>query len=102
MVKVLGVCEEKFTTLINAIQWHKSKISCYNGQCSVHHVKEVVTTIQGVGGLVKFPTYSPDLNPVDEVFAEIKLWIQLNDYLSGYTGSSCTPLPSGKTLLFVP
>ena len=47
---------------------------------SIHHVKEVVTTIEGVGALVKFlPAYSPDLNPVEEVLAEIKHWIQSND-----------------------
>ena len=47
---------------------------------SIHHVKEVVSTIEGVGALIKFlPPYSPDLNPVEEVFAQVKHWITLND-----------------------
>ena len=47
---------------------------------SVHHVEEVVTTIEGVGALVKFLlAYSTDLNPVGDVFAEIKHWILSND-----------------------
>lgn len=47
---------------------------------SIHHIEEVVSTIEGVGALVKFlPPYSPDLNPVEEVFAQVKHWIRLND-----------------------
>ena len=46
---------------------------------SIHHVNEV-STIEGVGALMKFLSpYSPDLNPVEEVFAQVKDWIQLND-----------------------
>ena len=47
---------------------------------SIHHVEEIESTIRGVGALVLFlPPYSPDLNPVEEVFAEVKHSIQLND-----------------------
>ena len=47
---------------------------------SIHHVEEVVLTIRGVGAMVLFlPPYSPDLNPVEEVFAEVKRSIRLND-----------------------
>ena len=47
---------------------------------SIHHVEEVVDTIQSVGALVRFlPPYSPDLNPCEEVFAEVKAWIKSND-----------------------
>ena len=40
-----------------------------------------MSTIEGIGALVKKfpPPYSPDLNPVEEVFAQIKHWIQSND-----------------------
>lgn len=39
---------------------------------SIHHIEEVVCTIQGVGALVKFhPPYSPDLNPVEEVLLRL-------------------------------
>jgi hypothetical protein len=41
---------------------------------SIHHVEEVVDTIRSVGALVKFlPPYSPDLNPCEEVFAQLNL-----------------------------
>ncbi len=47
----------------------------------IHHVNEVVSTIEGVGALVKFPpAYSPHLK---EVFAQVKHWIRL--CLPGYT-----------------
>ena len=47
---------------------------------SIHHVEEVVDTIQSVGALVRFlPPYSPDLNPCEEVFAQVKSWIKSND-----------------------
>ena len=47
---------------------------------SIHHVQEVVSTIEAVGALVKFlPPYSPDLNPIEEVFSEVKHWIKSND-----------------------
>ena len=43
---------------------------------SIHHVQEVVSTM---GALVKFlPPYSPDLNPIEEVFSEVKHWIKSN------------------------
>lgn len=47
---------------------------------SIHHVDEVVSTIESIGAIVKFlPPYSPDLNPVEEVFSEVKQWIKSND-----------------------
>ena len=37
---------------------------------SIHHKDEVITTITAVGALVQFLSpYSPDLNPVEEVFS---------------------------------
>ena len=37
---------------------------------SIHHVDCVVDTIQSVGAHVRFlPPYSPDMNPIEEVFA---------------------------------
>ena len=49
---------------------------------SIHHVDEVISTIEAIGAIVKFlPTYSPDLNPVEEVFSEVKHWIKSNDII---------------------
>lgn len=41
--------------------------------CSIHHIPEVVASIQDVGTLVLFlPPYSPDLNPIEELFSKVK------------------------------
>ena len=46
---------------------------------SIHHVDYVVETILNVGALVKFlPPYSPDMNPIEEVFGEVKHYLQAN------------------------
>ena len=41
--------------------------------CSIHHVPEVVKSIQDVGALVHIlPPYSPDFAPIEETFSKIK------------------------------
>lgn len=41
--------------------------------CSVHHVHEVIKSIQDVGALIHFlPPYSPDFNPIEEAFSKVK------------------------------
>ena len=41
---------------------------------SIHDVDRVVTTIQNTGALVRFLSpYSPDLNPVEELFSRLRL-----------------------------
>ena len=48
---------------------HKSVVVLDNA--SIHHVDRVIETIQSVGAIVRFlPPYSPDMNPIEEVFAE--------------------------------
>ena len=40
--------------------------------CSIHHVAEVVKSINDVGAHVLFlPPYSPDLNPIEELFSKV-------------------------------
>ena len=47
--------------------------------CSVHHVTEIVETISDTGALLYFlPPYSPDLNPIEELFAKVKLHLKRN------------------------
>ena len=42
--------------------------------CSIRHVQEVVTSIQEVGALVHvLASYSPDFNPIKELFAKVKV-----------------------------
>lgn len=41
--------------------------------CSIHHVEEIIRAIEDVGALVNFlPPYSPDLNPIEELFSKVK------------------------------
>lgn len=59
------------------------KLMPYNGtnphsvvvfdNCAIHHVDAIVKSIEEVGALVYFlPPYSPDLNPIEELFSKVK------------------------------
>ena len=46
---------------------------------SIHHMEQI-TDMHGVGALVRWlPPYSPDLNPIEEVFSQIKLYLKANE-----------------------
>ena len=48
--------------------------------CSIHHVEATVKMIQEVGALVLFlPPYSPDYNPIKELFSKVKLLLKTMD-----------------------
>ena len=54
---------------------HKSVVILDNA--SIHHVNCVA--ILSVGALLRFlPPYSPDMNPIEEVFGEVKQYLQAN------------------------
>ena len=45
-----------------------------------HHVQEVVEHVYDSGALIRFlPPYSPDLNPIEGVFAKVKYYLRQND-----------------------
>ena len=47
---------------------------------SIHHVPQVISTLQGAGVLVQFlPSYSPDYNPIEMVFAKAKSVLKLHE-----------------------
>jgi transposase len=49
---------------------------------SIHHVEDVQDLIEGVGARLLFlPPYSPDLNPVEGVFSQIKSIMKENHTL---------------------
>lgn len=49
---------------------------------SIHHVDAIVAAILSTGALLKFlPPYSPDLNPIEFVFGEMKQYLQSNNIL---------------------
>ena len=46
---------------------------------SIHHVDDVVTTIQATGAILRFlPPYSLDYNPLEESFAKVKAFLRAN------------------------
>ena len=48
--------------------------------CSIHHVQQVITSIQDIGAIVHFlPPYSPDFNPIEELFAKVKLELKSHE-----------------------
>ena len=57
---------------------------------SIHHVSHAVSLIQSVGALVHFlPPYSPDLNPIEELFSKIKAVLKENDEAIEWIGAAC-------------
>ena len=49
---------------------------------SIHHVDSAVAYINSVGAVVRFlPPCSPDFNPIESVFGEVKQYLQSNDLL---------------------
>ena len=54
---------------------------------SIHHLETVVDLIEAAGALVRFiPPYSPDLNPIEELFSQVKSY--LREHEQSYQGSS--------------
>ena len=48
--------------------------------CSIHHVQEVADYLQSVGiPLIYLPPYSPDLNPIEELFSFLKYYLKQHD-----------------------
>lgn len=46
--------------------------------CAIHHVSDVVSSIQDTGALVHFlPPYSPDFQPIEETFSKVKSELKL-------------------------
>ncbi len=49
---------------------------------SIHHVHEVVDLLENLGVLVYFlPPYSPDLNPIEELFAKLKSTLKASEHV---------------------
>lgn len=47
---------------------------------SIHHTDSAIKLIQSVGALVHFlPPYSPDMNPIEELFSKVKGCLKEND-----------------------
>ena len=48
--------------------------------CSIHHIEEVADYLQSLGiPLIYLPPYSPDLNPIEELFSFVKYYLKQHD-----------------------
>ena len=55
---------------------------------SIHHPNKVVKAIQESGAILRFlPPYSPDLNPIEEVFSKVKYFLRENEVVYDTTSS---------------
>lgn len=49
--------------------------------CVIHHITEVIASIEDIGALVLFlPPYSPDLNPIEELFSKLKTTLKSAEF----------------------
>lgn len=49
---------------------------------SIHHSDQLVSSLEDLGVLVYFlPPYSPDLNPIEELFSKVKSVMKANEYV---------------------
>ena len=56
---------------------HRSVVVMDN--LSVHKTQDICDMIRQTGALIRFlPVYSPDLNPIEEMFSKVKHYLQLN------------------------
>ena len=62
------------------IQWNQSQIM---DNASIDHIDEVASLIETEGGarLIFLPPYSPDLNPAEGAFSQVKSLMKENDNL---------------------
>ena len=47
--------------------------------CSIYHVQPVLETLRDMGILTLFLPYSPDMNPIEEMFSYIKYYLKDHD-----------------------
>ena len=56
--------------------------ACFHSPFTIHHVDPVVSTILSTSALLRFlPPYSPDMNPIELFFGEMKKYLQANHLL---------------------
>ena len=71
------------TSLLNTIQpfdGNNSRSVVVLDNASIHHMEAVCDLISAAGALIRFlPPYSPDLNPIEEVFSKVKGYLIENE-----------------------
>ena len=85
------------TTLLPILQpfnWINPLSVVIIDNAAIHHVQGVIDLIENQAGakLVFLPPYSPDLNPIEEVFSQVKSIMKQNDSLFQVSSSPRTLL----------
>jgi len=66
--------------ILKPFNWSNSHSVVVMDNASIHHVQGVVDLIENHGSRILFlPPYSPDLNPLEEVFSQAKSIMKAND-----------------------
>lgn len=64
------------------LRFHIYFFTFHTDNHAAHHVQQIRQMIENTGAiLVYLPPYSPELNPIEEVFSIVKQWLYENDHL---------------------
>ena len=66
----LDFVEKQLLPILNPFDGQSPHSVVISDNASIHHVNSVIQGINAVGALVKISSYSPDLNPIENVFGE--------------------------------
>lgn len=68
--------------ILNPFNGYNPKSIVILDNASIHHVDTVVSAIIATGALIRFlPAYSPDFNPIELVFSEVKQFLHTHTLL---------------------
>ena len=86
----IGFVRENLSTHLHPFNGDNPHSVVVLDNCSIHHTTESLTELQQYGSLIHFlPPYSPDYNPIENIFAKVKRSIKLLEAFD-----SCTDIES--------
>lgn len=69
--------EEKLSLVLNPYNGSNPRSVVILDNVSIHHTSEAVQLLKDLGVLIYFlPAYSPDLNPIEELYAKLKVTLK--------------------------
>lgn len=78
----LDFIETQVVPILSPFNGSNTKSVVILDNASIHHVDPVVNAILSTGALLRFlPAYSPDFNPIELVFGEMKQYLRTNNIL---------------------
>lgn len=76
----ISVSEKKLFSLLEKSVIISTLCNINTDNHPVHHVEDIIDLVYNSGVIVRFlPPYSPDLNPIEEAFAQVKHFLKQND-----------------------